>query len=36
MGSGCQIVEEAVNYLNARGQKVGLIKVSWEWCRHQG
>ncbi|HID74121.1 MAG TPA: pyruvate:ferredoxin (flavodoxin) oxidoreductase, partial [Thermoplasmata archaeon] len=27
MGSGAQAAEEAVNYLNARGEKVGLIKV---------
>lgn len=27
MGSGCETVEETVNYLNARGEKVGLIKV---------
>ena len=27
MGSGTQAVEESVNYLNAQGEKVGLIKV---------
>ena len=27
MGSGSQVVEEAVSYLTAQGQKVGLIKV---------
>jgi len=27
MGSGCEIVEETVNYLNNKGEKVGLIKV---------
>jgi pyruvate-ferredoxin/flavodoxin oxidoreductase len=27
MGSGCEIVEEAVGYLNKKGEKVGLIKV---------
>ncbi|KAF0193563.1 MAG: putative pyruvate-flavodoxin oxidoreductase [Bacillota bacterium] len=27
MGSGAEAVEETVNYLNARGEKVGLIKV---------
>ncbi|NLI20079.1 MAG: pyruvate:ferredoxin (flavodoxin) oxidoreductase [Clostridiales bacterium] len=27
MGSGCDTVEETVNYLNARGAKLGLIKV---------
>ncbi|HOP75794.1 MAG TPA: pyruvate:ferredoxin (flavodoxin) oxidoreductase, partial [Bacillota bacterium] len=27
MGSGCETVEETVNYLNAKGEKVGLIKV---------
>ncbi len=27
MGSGSQIVEEAVNYLTAQGQRVGLVKV---------
>lgn len=27
MGSGCEAVEEAVDYLTARGEKVGLIKV---------
>lgn len=27
MGSSCEVVEGAVNYLNARGQKTGLVKV---------
>jgi len=27
MGSGCETVEETVNYLVSRGEKVGLIKV---------
>lgn len=27
MGSGCPVIEEAVNYLGARGEKVGLLKV---------
>ncbi|PID29136.1 MAG: pyruvate:ferredoxin (flavodoxin) oxidoreductase [Candidatus Cloacimonadota bacterium] len=27
MGSGCETVEETVNYLTAKGEKVGLIKV---------
>ncbi len=27
MGSGCEVIEEAVNYMNAQGEKVGLIKV---------
>lgn len=27
MGSGCDVIEEAVNYLLAKGEKVGLIKV---------
>ena len=27
MGSGCETIEETVNYLNKKGQKVGLIKV---------
>src|SRR5512136_993546 len=27
MGSGCEIVEEAVGYINKKGEKVGLIKV---------
>ncbi|MBR2509475.1 MAG: pyruvate:ferredoxin (flavodoxin) oxidoreductase, partial [Lentisphaeria bacterium] len=27
MGSGCETIEETINYLNARGQKLGLIKV---------
>jgi len=27
MGSGCDVVEETVNYLMAKGEKVGLIKV---------
>ena len=27
MGSGAQAAEEAVDYLNARGEKVGLVKV---------
>ncbi|TCL57457.1 pyruvate-ferredoxin/flavodoxin oxidoreductase [Hydrogenispora ethanolica] len=27
MGSGCDTIEETVNYLNGKGEKVGLIKV---------
>ncbi len=27
MGSGCEVIEEAVNYLTAKGEKVGLLKV---------
>jgi len=27
MGSGCDVIEEAVNYLNSHGEKVGLVKV---------
>jgi pyruvate-ferredoxin/flavodoxin oxidoreductase len=27
MGSGCDTIEETVNYLNTKGEKVGLIKV---------
>ena len=27
MGSGCDAAEETVDYLNARGEKVGLVKV---------
>lgn len=27
MGSGCDTLEEAVNYLTAKGEKVGLVKV---------
>ena len=27
MGSSCDVIEETVNYLNARGEKVGLVKV---------
>ena len=27
MGSGCDVIEEAINYLNAKGEKVGLVKV---------
>jgi pyruvate-ferredoxin/flavodoxin oxidoreductase len=27
MGSGCEAIEETVNYLNKKGEKVGLIKV---------
>ena len=27
MGSGCETIEETINYLNAKGEKVGLIKV---------
>ena len=27
MGSGCETIEEAITYLNAKGQKLGLIKV---------
>ncbi len=27
MGSGCETIEEAVGYLNSKGQKLGLLKV---------
>ena len=27
MGSGCDTIEETINYLNKKGQKLGLIKV---------
>ncbi|MEG2361349.1 MAG: pyruvate:ferredoxin (flavodoxin) oxidoreductase [Christensenella sp.] len=27
MGSGCDVTEEAINYLNAQGEKYGLVKV---------
>jgi len=27
MGSGCEAIEETVNYMNANGEKVGLVKV---------
>ena len=27
MGSGTEVTEEAINYLNARGEKLGMIKV---------
>jgi len=27
MGSGCETIEEAINYLNGKGEKLGLIKV---------
>ncbi|MCL6590680.1 MAG: pyruvate:ferredoxin (flavodoxin) oxidoreductase [Firmicutes bacterium] len=27
MGSSCETIEETINYLNAKGQKLGLIKV---------
>ncbi|WP_413200718.1 pyruvate:ferredoxin (flavodoxin) oxidoreductase [Nostoc piscinale] len=27
MGSGCEAVQETVDYLNARGEKVGVVKV---------
>ncbi len=27
MGSGCETIEEAINYLNTKGEKLGLIKV---------
>ncbi len=27
MGSSCDVIEEVVDYLNARGQRVGLVKV---------
>ncbi|MBN2643049.1 MAG: pyruvate:ferredoxin (flavodoxin) oxidoreductase [Victivallales bacterium] len=27
MGSGCETIDEAINYLNAKGEKVGMIKV---------
>lgn len=32
MGSSCQVVEEAVNHLNAQGQKVGVLKVRGASC----
>lgn len=27
MGSACEVLEEVVDYLNARGQRVGVLKV---------
>ncbi|MBR5545647.1 MAG: pyruvate:ferredoxin (flavodoxin) oxidoreductase [Clostridia bacterium] len=27
MGSGCETIEETINYLNAKGEKLGLVKV---------
>lgn len=27
MGSACDVIEEVVDYLNARGERVGLVKV---------
>ena len=27
MGSGCEAIEETINYLNAKGEKLGLVKV---------
>lgn len=27
MGSGCEVAEETIDYLNAKGEKVGLLKV---------
>ncbi|MDR0932554.1 MAG: pyruvate:ferredoxin (flavodoxin) oxidoreductase, partial [Victivallales bacterium] len=27
MGSGCETIEEAIGYLNSKGQKLGLLKV---------
>ncbi len=27
MGSGCDTIEETINYLNAKGQKLGMVKV---------
>jgi len=27
MGSSCETIEEVINYLNAKGEKVGLVKV---------
>ncbi len=27
MGSACEVIEETINYLNAQGQRVGLVKV---------
>ena len=27
MGSGCEAIEETVNYLHAKGEKIGLVKV---------
>jgi pyruvate-ferredoxin/flavodoxin oxidoreductase len=27
MGSGCEAVQETINYLNTRGEKVGVVKV---------
>ena len=27
MGSACETIEEVIDYLNAAGEKVGLVKV---------
>ena len=27
MGSGCETIEETINYLNSKGEKLGLVKV---------
>ncbi len=27
MGSGCETIDEAINYLSAKGEKVGMVKV---------
>src|SRR5690606_4739569 len=27
MGSGCETIQETVDYLNARGERVGVLKV---------
>ena len=27
MGSGCETIEETINYLNKKGEKLGLVKV---------
>ena len=27
MGSGCEAIEETINYLNKKGEKLGLVKV---------
>ena len=35
MGSICDVAEEVIDYLNAHGEKVGLIKVCLLYTSHR-
>ncbi len=32
MGSICDVAEEVIDYLTAKGEKVGLVLSAWCWC----